>query len=132
MNVNLYILILAGISLAFYLMYPADSTFLFSVMKTDLSFTSLLDLVITNGLASAGALLTAAAFASVLLTLFGAAAVLPILFNVAVFFIIPNLFLLPTHMLMSGDALGLPLELRIVIIFFMNVLLVMTAIEYWR
>jgi len=132
MNVNLYILILAGISLAFYLMYPTDSTFLFSMMKTDMSFTSLLNIIISNGLASAGLLLTAAAFASVLLTLFGAAAVLPILFNVGVFFIIPNLFLLPTHLLMSGDALGMPVEIRIVIIFFMNVLLAMTAIEFWR
>lgn len=135
MNVNLYICILAGISIVFFLLNPGEATYgsavLFDLMTGDLTATQLLQLLGDVALGNAGYLLTTAIFTAVLLTIFGASAVLPILFNIGVFFLIPNLFFLPTHYLITGLA-GLPSELSILMIFGMNVLLLMTAIEFWR
>lgn len=137
MNVNLYICIIAGISLVFYLLYPADSTYassaLTTMMKGDLSVTDLLQVLGTYGLENAGWLLGTGIFVSVLATLFGASAVIPIVFNIGVFFIIPNLFILPTHLLLQGDSMGmLPVELKVTMMFIFNVMLLLTAIEFWR
>lgn len=137
MNVNLYICIIAGISLVFYLLYPADSTYASSAMTTlmkgDLSAAEILNVLVTFGLDNAGVLLGSSIFVAVLATLFGASAVIPIVFNIGVFFIIPNLFILPTHLLLQGDSMGmLPVELKVTMMFIFNVMLLMTAIEFWR
>ena len=135
MNVNLYICILAGISIVFFLLNPGEATYgsavLFDLMKGDLTTTQILEVLGSVALENAGVLLGTAIYMAVLLSIFGASAVLPIVFNVGVFFLIPNLFILPTHLLVSGLS-GLPSELTILMIFGMNVLLLMTAIEFWR
>ena len=135
MNVNLYICILAGISLSFFLLNPGEATYgssvLFDLMKGDLTAMQILALLGNVAFENAGFLLGTSIFAAVLLTIFGSSSVLPILFNIGVFFLIPNLFILPTHLLISGTS-GLPMEISILMIFLMNVMLLMTAIEFWR
>lgn len=134
MNVNLYICILAGISIVFFLLNPGGANYSYvfvDLMKGDLTTSQLLNVLATAGFNNAGLLLTTAVFSAVLLTIFGASSVLPIIFNVGLFFVIPNLFILPTHLLLSG-ASGLPSELAYLMVFMMNVLLLMTAIEFWR
>lgn len=137
MNVNLYLCILAGISLVFYLMYPTDSTYgataITSAMKGELTFEAVLTAIANTGAEVWGTLALVGIFAGAIATVFGASAVLPIVWNVMIFFIIPNLFILPTHLLMQGDTMAmLPIELKVTILFIMNLLLVMTAIEFWR
>lgn len=136
MNATMYICILAGISLVFWLMYPADSTYgssaIMSLMKGDLTLSSIINLVASSEFFSlSNPILIGSLAVALLFTMFGASSIFPIMFKLAVFFVIPNLFLLPTHLLFTGDALGLPLEIRVPIIFVMNVMLLLAAIEYW-
>lgn len=137
MNVNLYICTLAGISIVFYLMYPNDATFgssmLTSVMTSDMTAISLLNIAAAQVSTVWGTLIVVGIFAGAIATYFGASAVLGIVWNIMIFFIIPNMFLLPTHLLFSTDVLaGLPVELKLLIVFLMNTMLLMVAIEFWK
>lgn len=135
MNVNLYVMLLAGISLVFFLLYPADSTFgasaITSMMRGEMTLSDVLTAIANQGASTWGILIGVGIFAGAIATIFGASAVLPIVWNVMIFFVIPNLFILPTHILIEGTA-GMPTEISVTIIFIMNVLLLLTAIEFWR
>jgi len=135
MNINLYISILVGISLVFYLLYPADSTYgsmaINTIMSHDLSASQILTYIATTFMAIWPILAGIGLLSGIMLTTFGASSIIPIVWNLMIFFVIPNLFLLPTHLILSGTS-GLPTEVGVVIIFLLNSLLLLTAIEFWK
>lgn len=139
MNVSLYISILAGISLAFYLIsygtaLSSDSCFnslslTTSILTGTFTFGSFLTLIMGNLGYIAGIVLIG--MFGILALGYGAMGLVSIIWNLLLFFVIPNLFVLPTFGLLSGFC-GLPDIVSYIIVFIMNFLLLLTAIEFLR
>lgn len=139
MNVSLYICLLAGIGLSFYLVTygsALSSSACFSsmslttqILSGTFTFGSFLSMIMANIGFVAGVLLIG--MFGILALGYGAMALVSIIWNILLFFVIPNLFVLPTFGLLSGMC-GLPDIVSYLIIFGMNLILLLTAIEFLR
>lgn len=148
MDLDLYIWLLAGVSLIGYLLYPAQSTWAASALtgtcvngictnsfSMDAIINNIVGYVSNNAaiILGLGSLFAGAFVASILtgvsLSSFGLIALFQILWRISVFFLIPNLFFLPNNLIGSSD---LPNEVKIVIFFIFNVLLLTIAVRYWE
>ena len=131
MNINLYVWILAGIGIAGYLLYPTQATFLSVLASGELEIDAMLQLIVEALTSTSGAIIGAGVVAiiGIIGTQLGSSTILPILWRVSVFFLIPNLFLLPTNLIIAS---GLPVLLQGFILAFFNILLILVAVEYWR
>jgi hypothetical protein len=103
------------------------------VMTSDMTALNLLGIAAAQVSSVWGGLILVGIFAGAIATYFGASAVLSIVWNIMIFFVIPNAFLLPTHLLFQpGLVMELPMEIRLLIVFLMNTMLLLVAIEFWK